>query len=418
MYVILGKGSLVSSVSDIIGKMGKDHLVVEEVPELQDLKSVDGLLLIGDHDLPSHPPYPVIAYERGIYTNPEDIGANVLIDEASMVADHFLIEMEKYSGIRLTSELVESLKNLDDNLMVFMHDNPDPDAIASSMAFQQIAKKFGKDVNIYYSGEIGHPENEIFLEATGVHMLKIDPEIFDEYRSVVFIDFSKPCLNNSLPKHIRPDIVIDHHPTDHIPSGDFIQIDTDIGSASTLMTEHMINADIDIDPTMGAALLHGIKVDTHGFLKNIYKRDLDAIWKLIKVADTELLELLERSPMNSSTLRSLGVAISNRVVEDGIMTAFAGDITTKDDLPQIVDQLVVERDVHTAMVYGIVDDKIYLSSRSKLAELDLGRVMKEAYSDIGEAGGHPHAAAGKVDKEVIDNEGLEMRFREEVKYHG
>ncbi len=426
MIVILGSGKLAGRVADELERWGKASIVIDDLDELDSIEFVDALLISDDMDLGEKYDFPVVYYDVfNSKETPEDV--DVLLNNTTMIASFLIAEINKYREIRRTSKLVQYMKRLDDEMSVFLHDNPDPDAIASAMAFQELCDRFDIDCNIYYSGEIGHPENELFVETTGVNIEHISDDeiltIIEEDKPLVFLDFSLPAVNNSLPRTAVPEVVIDHHPSDSPRSeGGYIQIETRAGATSTLMSEHLINADIEISSLLASSLLHGIKVDTHGFIKNISKSDLRAMSKLIPLCDSELLDVLERPPMNPSTISSLGTAIINREISKGILTSYAGEVSTKDDLPQIVDMLVTERDVHTAVVFGRIENTIHMSARSMLTDMDLGAIMYNAFSDIGEAGGHPHAAAGYVHikEEVFDSKAIKKlsnRFKKEVKKH-
>ena len=52
--------------------------------------------------------------------------------------------------------------------------------------------------------------------------------------------------------------------------------------------------------------------------------------------------------------------------------------------------------MNTALVYGISDQNIVMSGRNKDIRLHLGNVMAEAFSPIGEAGGHATMAAAMI----------------------
>jgi len=47
-------------------------------------------------------------------------------------------------------------------------------------------------------------------------------------------------------------------------------------------------------------------------------------------------------------------------------------------------------------VYGLSEEVVHLSARNKDIRLHLGEVMGQAFGDIGGAGGHPAAAAAKI----------------------
>jgi len=181
----------------------------------------------------------------------------------------------------------------------------------------------------------------------------------------------------------------------------------------------LLDFNIDIDEKLASALIYGIKVDTRDFTKNIGEKDFEVLSHLMPIADKELLEIFESPPMEPHTLDALAEALSNRIVEDEVVTAYAGEVEKRDDIPQIVDIIAGERDIMTALVYGVLDDKIYMSARSKDIRIDLGKMMEKVFSDIGQAGGHKHAAGGSIDVDKFDDidgakEYINSRFRKGV----
>ncbi|MFW5927770.1 MAG: DHH family phosphoesterase, partial [Thermoplasmatota archaeon] len=333
---------------------------------------------------------------------------DISINENESIKNSVLREIENIEFKKKSKELVDILSGDKKKVAIFIHNNPDPDAIASAMALEKICEYLGQDSTTYYGGVIGHPENEVFLNSTGFSMKNVNKkdvkDIVEESDFTAFIDFAEASINNIVPKEILPDIIIDHHYTNRkIETGSYTEIRTDIGAASTLMTKHLQNLRINIDPLLASALLYGIKVDTHDYTKNISTADFEVIAYLTALADKELLDIFESPPMKSETLSALGRAINSRDFEDGILTASAGHVTYKDDIPQIAELLMRERDVMSVLVIGILEEKIHLSARSKDIEKNIGKIMKEAFSDIGSAGGHRHSAGGEIPIDVFES---------------
>ncbi|MFO8109522.1 MAG: bifunctional oligoribonuclease/PAP phosphatase NrnA [Thermoplasmata archaeon] len=420
MYVILGSGKLAKNVANELRKLGKKARIIQSMEEITD---ADALLLLESREVRNQYDFPVM-----LYSDMESVdiakGIDVLIPPGAVLASLLIKERIKYERIRRTTGLMDHIERLGCEFSVFLHDNPDPDAIASAMAFKSLCSHQGMNCRTYYSGDIGHPENELFVKATGVELINVKKDdiggILEKDRPLVFLDFSQPSVNNTLPKDTVPDIVIDHHPSESPrEKGGYVQIESDVGATSTLMTEHLLNTGLDIEPLLASALLYGIKVDTQGFTKNMGPLDFKAMSHLVPLCDTELFYLFESPSLNSSTVSSLGTAIINREVSNGIMSAYAGVVSTKDDVPQIAERLIAEKDVHTVIVFGKINEIIYMSARSTLTDIDLGKIMDKAFSIIGEAGGHPHAAAGAISlkEEVYETEvikDLSNRFREEM----
>lgn len=349
---------------------------------------------------------------------------DILIEKEKSIEKIILKEIENLQFRKKSKELYDTLSEDHQNISIFIHNNPDPDAIASAMALEEICDPLNLESTTYYGGLIGHPENEVFINNTGFIMRNIEKgqvqDIIDRSDLTVFLDFAEASVNNIVPERFSPDIIIDHHYTNRRITGKvYTQIRTDIGATSTLMTKHLQNLDIDIDPLLASALLYGIKVDTHDYTKNISTSDFKVISYLTALADKELLDIFESPPMKSETLSALGRAINNRDIEDDVLTAFAGHISYKDDIPQIAELLMRERDIMTVLVFGILDEKIHMSARSKDMSKNIGKIMKDAFFDIGSAGGHRHSAGGEISLNEYDSEeeakiDITRRFRSEM----
>ncbi|MFP4609006.1 MAG: DHH family phosphoesterase [Candidatus Aenigmatarchaeota archaeon] len=327
---------------------------------------------------------------------------DLLCDSLFNTIDHLFLEKK-------SEDLKKAISKTDGKISIFIHDNPDPDAIASAIALEEVCALEEIEVMTYFGGSVGHPENEILLQNTDFYIKNIDSssvkEVLETSQKIVFIDFADPSVTNILPEDVEPDIVIDHHYTSKdIRAVEYGEIRNDVGATATIMTKHLQNLDISIDPLLASALLIGIKVDTHDFTKNIYPADHRAISYLSALADKDILDLLKEPAIYPETLDAMGRALTDRKVKDTVLTAYAGELSHRDDLPQIAEYLLRERDILTVLVYGIKDGKIHMSARSKDMQINVGKVMESAYSESGQGGGHRHAAGGTVPLYRFDDE--------------
>jgi len=333
-------------------------------------------------------------------------------------------KMEGYFSRRKSQELKKAISSTRGDISIFMHDEPDLDSIASAMALEQICEDVEIEAKTYYTGTFGHPETEIFMQNADFVIEKINKDsigdVLGSTNKIAFVDFAEASVSSIIPDEVEPDLIIDHHQTNRDVRGkEYTEIRSDVGATSTIMTKHLLNLDIEISSILASALLVGIKVDTNDYTKNISSSDYKVISYLSAIADKDILDVLENTPIYSDTVSAMGRAISNREFKDSVMTAFSGDITHKDDIAQIANFLLRERDILTVLVYGMKDDKIHMSARSKDLQLNLGKIMDDAYSDIGEAGGHPHAAGGEILLDEFNDadeavKKIKRRFHDEV----
>lgn len=98
-------------------------------------------------------------------------------------------------------------------LLIVMQDNPDPDTIASAIAFKKIAKFLGEiKCSIAHGGTVGRGENRAVVQYLNLKMHQCCDIIYGKYDIIGMVDI-QPCTgNNSLPKEIVPEIIFDHHP--------------------------------------------------------------------------------------------------------------------------------------------------------------------------------------------------------------
>ncbi|WNY28113.1 manganese-dependent inorganic pyrophosphatase [Methanimicrococcus stummii] len=299
----------------------------------------------------------------------------------------------KHIGNRL-AQWMEEHRGI--TLGIVLHDNPDPDAISSAYALTEITKKFDIKADILYDGKVGHHENKAFINLLAIPMIKISgPEVFDQYDSLALVDNSIPSVNNSVPADQPIGIIIDHHSyADLEPSADFMDIRTNVGASATILTKYLQQMDIPVSKELATALLFGIRTDTNDFRRNTTSADFAAASFLHPLSDHDLLTQVETPSMSVETLDILSEAIRNREVYGTVLLSNVGTIRNRDTLPQAADYLLAMEGISTVVVFGIMDDSIYVSARNDDIRVHLGDVMREAFGD--NAGGHPTAAGAKI----------------------
>jgi nanoRNase/pAp phosphatase (c-di-AMP/oligoRNAs hydrolase) len=325
-------------------------------------------------------------------------GIDEIIYPTSAVVEIAIKSLEELELKRNLKRLSAMIQEAAKGIAIVTQDNPDPDAIASAVTLKRITEKMGKGADIIYGGEIGHEENKAFINLLGIELIPI-AKIKDirDYSKVALIEASIPGKNNSLPKEIRPDIIIDHHPYDAaVVSADYIDIRPEVGATSTILTEYLTGLEFEISEELATLLLYGIKTDTADFTRGTTPRDLQAVALLYPKASQDLLTKIETPLMSSETLDVLGEAIKKRRIIGSLLLANVGLIRDRDTLPQAADYLLRLEGVSTVLVYGLSEDVVHISGRNKDTRINLGDAMGQAFGEIGEAGGHISAAAAKI----------------------
>ncbi|WP_115862381.1 DHH family phosphoesterase [Halorussus litoreus] len=324
--------------------------------------------------------------------------ADRVIDPTDTVAEQVLTAALGEYAFR-TATLRRVLRSIDGTLAVFMHDNPDPDAIASAVALCRIAEELDVDAQACYFGEISHQENRAFVNLLDLELRNVEagPDLdLSEFGGIALVDHSRPGVNDQLPEDTPVDVVVDHHPPKEPPEARFVDLRSDVGATSTLLAEHTQRLGVELTEDVATALLYGIRVDTKDFAREVSTADFEAAAILLPLADVATLERVESPSVSADTFETIARAIRNRRVEGTVLASCVGKLADRDALAQAADQLLAMEDVSTTLVYGFRDGTVFVSARARATDVDLGETMRAAFDQIGSAGGHADMAGAQI----------------------
>ena len=435
-YIILGGGSIGFAIAKELHKLKKDFLIVDsDSKRVEALRDQDYEAIVGDISSPDMLKTLPIKEAEGIFIlssnynanlksleqikdiSPRTIvmlraidlvtvdelynaGADIILHPPSIVADMALNELQKLELRGAAWQLMTYLKSLDEaqKIGIVVHDNPDPDSFASALALKDLASSVGKNSDILYFGKIGHQETRAFVNLLNIPLRQITPEKLGEYDILALVDANTPGKNNSIPKDTHLNIIIDHHMPGEAAelSSEFMDIRPDVGATSTILTRYVQELDFELSSNLATALLYGIRTDTDEFKRNTTAIDLNAAAYLYSFAEQDLLSQIETPSMSTETLDVLSEAIRNKKIEGSYLVTNAGFIHDRDTLPQAADHLLKLEGISTVLVFGLTEDKILLSARSKDIRIDIGDIIQKSFGDIGSAGGHQKTAAAQI----------------------
>jgi len=327
------------------------------------------------------------------------LGATDVLAPPQIIAD-FITNMEKLRIMVNEKRLRAIVKTMRGKMAIILQRNPDPDSIASGAALKLYAKAAGgPEADLIYDGEIGYSQNRALINLLNLNLIKADEHKVDfgEYNGQFALVDVSTHTNCPLPKEIMvPKIVIDHHA---VPSGEVRALYKDIshvGATATLLTNYLRYGFVDIDPATAAALVIGILTDTNNFTRGATPLDYEAFQYLMQRADADIIKQLQRPSLSSEMLDVLSKAVRNRKLVGGYLTVNLGEVKERDMIPQVADFLLNLEGVTTTLAYGMVGNHIHASARTKDVSLNLGEILKKAFSEVGSGGGHLQMAAAKI----------------------
>ena len=322
--------------------------------------------------------------------------ADRVVDVRGLVVDH-LLEAVTGDGAERVCRLLSVLRDIDGRLAVVMHDNPDPDAIASAIALAHVARTVGVDADACYFGDISHQENRALVNLLDLDLRNVESvDWIAEYAGVALVDHSRPGVNDGLDPDTEVDVVIDHHPPRAPIEARYVDLRSDVGATSTLLAEYLDRLGVTPDHVVATALLYGIRIDTRDFTREAVEADFEAAAFLLPNADESVLDRVEEPSMSPDVLATLSAAIRNRRVRGDVLTTGVGRIHDRDALAQAADHLLGMEGISIVVVHGFMNETVYVSGRARGTDVDLGEVLRDALSSIGSAGGHADMAGAQI----------------------
>src|SRR5262245_50277184 len=280
-----------------------------------------------------------------------------------------------------------------DRVLIMLHNDPDPDAMASGLALRNILRRTKATAIIGAIQGVTRPENLRMVNLLDIHVEPVTPESLREYDRVAMVDVQPHYFGGLID---RVDLVIDHHPEQPGYTAVFKDIRPDYGSTSTILTEHLRAVDVNISERTATAMLYAIKSDTLFFNRQTNRVDLEAFSYLYPLADAALIRKMEGAEITLERLDYVLKAHRGGSLSDQVFCAFLGASAREDFIPYVADFYLQLEDVKWTIVAGIVNDTLVISVRNLGYTKNAGEFVRRVFSEIGSAGGHRAMAKAVV----------------------
>ncbi|NIS78807.1 MAG: bifunctional oligoribonuclease/PAP phosphatase NrnA [Anaerolineales bacterium] len=279
------------------------------------------------------------------------------------------------------------------NIAIISHLRPDGDAIGSLLGLARSLQLTGKRVTCVSVD--GVPEKLRFLPGAGDIQRKLPAE-FDALIVVDVSNFDRIGIpNERLPR--KPDLNIDHHPT-NTRFAVLNLVEPEASASAEILYDLLLALGFPLDVDVATSLLTGMITDTIGFrTANVSARTLKVAAELVELGAplSEIYELsLYRRSFEAARFWGLGLSKLERqdamlwttlTLNDRHRSSYPG----RDDA-DLINMLTTIEDVEVTIVFVEQDGgKVKVSWRSR-SELDVASL-----ADTFGGGGH-HMAAGAI----------------------
>lgn len=280
-----------------------------------------------------------------------------------------------------------------DNLVLLTQDDPDPDAIASALAFRHLIGRNRSTAPIATFGEVSRPENQAMVRLLDIPVETIGRAALEKYDHICLLDVQPNCFNNG-PKEV--DLVIDHHPEQPGYAAPYKDIRANYGATSTILTEYLRTMEVNISQRLATALLYGIKSDTFLLGRGVHIADIEAFSFLYPLANSNILRRIERPEVHPEDIDSFSMALRKRRIIHNVLFSHLGKVKREDVIPRFADFCLQIEGVEWTVVSGMYKGNLILSVRNVGYVRSAGVVIRQAFGDIGSAGGHSHMAKAVI----------------------
>ncbi|MCI0494293.1 DHH family phosphoesterase [candidate division KSB1 bacterium] len=299
--------------------------------------------------------------------------------------------------------------------LIVGHNNPDPDSIASAMAFQYFLSEIGGiKSDIVFGGIIGRAENRALLSYLNLDLFYLDEVDPCNYEIIALVDTHCGMGNNPIKSVYPVTIEIDHHPSEATEKKAlFSDIRESFGATATIMTHYILSAGLKISTKLATALFYAIKAETQDLGREAKTDDRKAYLTLYQLIDFRALAKIQRAILTPQYFQDMGRAIRRTTVFDELLISAPGKVDNPDMVAELADTFLRLQDIQWVIVMGFFGKNMFISVRTNDPDNDAGELVKHAVSKMGTAGGHDMFAGGKIPCE--NNTKKQWQLKEKIK---
>ena len=299
-------------------------------------------------------------------------------------------------------QLVELLKKAPDEVFIQPHNVPDPDALASSFALQDLLKKKGLDAVIVYENEVEKANSLKMLELFGIDIHPAsEVATLGEEDWTVLVDVQKG--NSNVTDLVTDEVaVIDHHEYMGNNGYRFEDVRPDAGACSSILASYYFENNLEISGNTATALLYGIFMDTDNLTRGVSVFDIDMFYRLYSLSNITHISELKGNQISRSDLNDYAKAFSSVEVYDEIGFLYL-DNGNDSLLGAASDIVITIAGVNVVAAYSPREGGIKFSVRSINKNIKANEFIRYILKDKGFGGGHNSMAGGFLPRENLDD---------------
>ena len=290
--------------------------------------------------------------------------------------------------------LAENRKSLAP-LLILPHDYPDPDALAAAFALHFLAREcFCIESRIAYSGVIGRMENRAMVRILRIPVHRLRRVDLRKYKQIALVDTQPAFENNPFPGNRKATMVIDQHASAVKPAADLALVDTGCGATCVILAQALLLQNVEIPTRVATALAYGILSDTLNLYRAMRPDVAQTYLSILHRADMHALARIQNPVHSKSFFVTLGRCIRKAMVYRHLIVAHLGMIEHPDLVSQMAEFLLTYKEAGWSLCTGRYKGRFHVSLRSSKQDGQAGEVLRDAFGNRKQAGGHGAIAGG------------------------
>lgn len=284
---------------------------------------------------------------------------------------------------------------------IFTHAYPDPDAIGSMMGMNWLLNKgFGVDSELFYFGEVAHPQNTAIVNLLDPQLKKVQEEYDgDRYACRILVD-TVPANAGVGEQKVDFDVVIDHHK--EILNGNFAGtfLHCKTGACCSIIYKLMrqfcqetwLEDDNASDSRVATAMIAGIITDTDNLVSDdTTEIEFESFSGLFEFRNSTSLKniIFFKRPKLWTDIKAIA-AQRAEIDDEGYAIVGLGLIpeSQRDLIADMASEMVSWASVETAIVFALVgNERVEGSVRSQNNSLNVSDFCKKLGGKCGTGGG-------------------------------
>ncbi len=286
------------------------------------------------------------------------------------------------------------------HVLIVMHDNPDPDAIATAWAIKVLLEsKHPCTTRIVAGGAIIRAENKYMVELLNPPIELVDKLSIQIGGGAILVDCGLGAHNQILTRSgVDPIAVIDHHQSK--PNGNAGLLFNDnresVAASATIAASYLIEQGIEPTTELATATWYAMRTETCAYETSFADLDREVLIWATTFGSPSLLADIEHAPLNKHYFSDMLLAMQSTFLYGDTALCLLPQAQGVEVVGEVADLLVRCKGVNSVLCAALIDDAIYMSSRTSIDGGDATKILLSAIGDVGSAGGHDHRAGGKL----------------------